>query len=77
MNLLIQRLPGFCGSQVRRMKTSLAVSTFILSVILSLSYGLTVGTASAAGPSFDCGKAQTGSIEELISLLFNYTGNNV
>lgn len=30
MNLLIQRPPGFCGSQVRRMKISLAVSTLIL-----------------------------------------------
>jgi len=66
MNLLIPRPPGFCGSQVRRMKTSLAVSTFILSVILSISYGPTVGTASAAGPSFDCSKTQKGSIEEMI-----------
>jgi uncharacterized protein len=48
------------------MKTSLAVPTFILSVMLSLSYGSTVSNALAAGPSFDCGKVQTGSIEEMI-----------
>jgi uncharacterized protein len=48
------------------MKTSLALSTFILSVILSLSYGSAVGTTSAAGPSFDCSKIQKGSIEEMI-----------
>jgi uncharacterized protein len=48
------------------MKTSLAVSAFILSVLQSLSYGSTVSTALAAGPSFDCGKVQTGSIEEMI-----------
>ena len=66
MNLMIQRPPGFCGSQVRRMKTSLALSTFILSVILSLSYGPAVGTASAADPSFHCSRIQKGSIEEMI-----------
>jgi len=66
MNLLIQRPPDFCGSQVRRMKTSLALSAFILSIILSVSYGPTVGTASASDPSFDCSKIHKGSIEEMI-----------
>jgi uncharacterized protein len=40
--------------------------TFIVSVLLSLSYGSTGSTSLAAGPSFDCGKVQTGSIEEMI-----------
>jgi uncharacterized protein len=48
------------------MKNSLVVSTLVALVILSLSYGSTVFTAEAAGPSFDCSKVQTGSIEEMI-----------
>jgi len=48
------------------MKPSLVGFTFFLFILLSMGYGTTVGTAWAAGPSFDCSKVQTGSIEEMI-----------
>lgn len=41
------------------------VNIFLI-VLLSMGYGSTVNTASAASPSFDCSKVQKDSIEEMI-----------
>ena len=42
------------------------MTQFILVVFAVIAYGVDNGTAVAAGPSFDCGKVEKGSIEELI-----------
>ena len=41
-------------------------TSYILLVLAFMPYGAAVGTALAAGPSFDCSKLEKDSIEELI-----------
>ena len=48
------------------MKNQTLLTSFILLALAFLTNGAGVRIALAAGPSFDCSKAQKGSIEELI-----------
>ena len=48
------------------MNTFLFKAIFVLAVILASACWLFTGAARAAGPSFDCSKAEAGSIEEMV-----------